>query len=135
RADAEPGGGLTLSILRKVRFHFTRINLTYGAGRAVEHELELAADGDELEALPGTPQGIFGREDMKSAGDSLALGGLEYPRQGSLEHLLRGHGSVGRAHRIGQVVGSDEAGVDARHGVDLIGHIDGSNVLGLDDDQ
>jgi len=130
-----PGTWPPRSVLRQVRFHFTRIDLADGVGRAVEHELELAADGDELKALPGTPQGIFGREDMKSAGDSMALGCLEDSRQGPLEHLLRGHGSVGRAHRVGQVVGSDEDGVDAGHGVDLIGHIDGSNVLGLDDDQ
>ena len=75
---------------------------------------------------PGTAQGICGREDVESAGDSLALGGLEDPRQGSPRTPPSGHGSVGRAHRVGQVVGSDEDGVDARHGVDLVGHIDGS---------
>src|SRR5206468_2681327 len=40
-------------------------------GGAFEHELELAADGDELPAFPGPAEGVGRCEDMQAAGKLL----------------------------------------------------------------
>ena len=105
-------------------------------GSPVEHHLQLAADGDELPAFARPGAGHRRREDVQAAGDAGSLGRLADPRQGRLEQSPCSGGVPSAAsHRVAQVVGTDEHGVDAGHGVDLVGDLDGLDVLGLDDDE
>ena len=48
------------------------IDLTDMIGGTFEHELELAADGDELPALAGAAEGVVGGEDVQAAGQLAA---------------------------------------------------------------
>ena len=68
-------------------------------------------------------------------GSFCALGGLADAGQRGLEDFLAGERSIGSTHRVGQVVGADENGIQAGYRVDLVGDLDGFDVLGLDDDQ
>ena len=103
-------------------------------GGAVEHELELAADGDELPAFPARRRASAAVRTCRPQGSCWRAAAsrmrVSVPSMASF-----GHGAVGGSHRVGQVVGADEDGVDAGDGVDLVGDLDGLDVLGLDDDE
>ncbi len=72
---------------------------------------------------------------MEAARQVIPLSGLADPRERGLESFLAGERAVGRPHRVAQVVGTDEYGVEAGHGIDLVGDLDRIDVLGLDDDE
>ncbi len=76
------------SILRQVFGVLGGIELTDMIGGAFEHELELAADGDELPAFPGAAEGIRGGEDVQAAGKLLASRGFANAGKRASRRLL-----------------------------------------------
>ena len=111
------------------------VDLARRVGRAVQHHLELAADGDELPAFAGAPQGVGRGENVEPAGKPVALGGFADAGERRLEQLLSGLRAVGGPHRISQVVRADEDGIDTGHRIDLVGDLHRLDVLGLNDDE
>ena len=78
------GTGHGISILRQLAGRALGVDLTDDVPGALEHELQLAADGDELPSLGDPALGVGGGLDVESAGDTVAGGGLADPASGSL---------------------------------------------------
>src|SRR5262249_30718048 len=110
---------------------FTEADLTNDLFRGVEHHAQLAGDGDELPAFVDAEADLVGAATMQTRSDLIPSAGF----QDSFRHLsgsfAAGRLSVRSAHAGSQVVRTNENRVDAGHGENGVGILDGRDVLAL----
>src|SRR6185437_12333059 len=102
---------------------------------AIEHHAQFAANGEELPTFLYACQGFLGAETMNAGGNAVLFARRQHMLERLRRRLATGRFAVLAAHAGRQIVGTDEDGIDTRHGKNAIGVLDRLNVFALQNDK